>query len=417
MKVDVLVVGGGVIGTACAYYLAREGKEVALIEREESICPIGCATYANAGMISPTGIYPLPHPGVLGQGLRWLLDSSSCFYIKPRPSLDLARWLLKFVAASRSEPMSKTMPVLRDLGVQSLGLFEELDSEGAIHAGYEQKGILNLYNTQAALEGAIADIEPMKAFGIETAILDAAEVRRRVPAALPSVLGGTFVPEDGKIDPRAFAQELAAAARSMGATVLTATEALGFASSGRRVTSVRTTRGTFEPGAVVLAAGVWSAHLARSLGVRLPIQASKGYSVTIERPEGIPEDLPLYLTEAHVCVTPYGDDLRFAGTLELSGINTRVLHNRVEGIRKGAKDFLEGAGTEPKWIWRGLRSLTTDGLPIVGRPRALDNLVVATGHNMNGIKFGPITGRLVAQMIDGQRTALDVGPLSVDRFN
>ena len=416
--VDVLVIGGGIIGASCAYYLSREGVEVTLIERKEAICPIDGSTYANAGFITPSDPYPLPTRGVLGQGLKWLLDSSSPLYIKPRPSPALARWLVGFAAASREATMKRGMPVLRSLGVEGIRAFDELDTLGEIDAGYHHNGILSLYLTQASFHSAVADVEPLgESFGVQTEVMDTAAVHERVPAALPEVVGGVYHPEDAHADPCALTRELARLAAAQGATVLTATEALGFRLAGRRVAAVTTTRGVISPGTVVLAAGVWSAKLARGLRLSLPLQPAKGYSITVTRPDGVPEDLPLYLPEGHACVTPYGERLRFAGTLELSGINDGVLPNRLGAIRKSVGRFLGGGATaEPLHIWRGLRPMTPDGLPIVGRAASRDNLIVATGHNMNGLMYGPITGRLVAEIVAGRTPSVDLHGLRVERF-
>ena len=417
--VDVLVIGGGIIGASCAYYLSREGMQVTLIERKEAVCPIDGSTYANAGFIMPSDPYPLPAPGVLGQGLKWLLDSSSPLYIKPRPSPALARWLVGFAAASRQTTMKRGMPVLRSLGVAGIKAFDELDALGEIDAGYHHNGILSLYLTQTAFDATVAGVEPLReSFGVQTEVMDAAAVHERVPAALPAVVGGAHHREDAHADPCVFTRELARLAVAQGATVLTATEALGFRLVGRRVAAVTTTRGDISAGTVVLAAGVWSAKLARGLHLSLPLQPAKGYSITVARPDGVPEDLPLYLPEGHACVTPYGERLRFAGTLELSGINDRVLPNRLSAIRKGVGRFLEGAAAaEALHIWRGLRPMTPDGLPIVGRAASYDNLIVATGHNMNGLMYGPITGQLVAEIVAGRTPSVDLHGLRVERFD
>ena len=185
-------------------------------------------------------------------------------------------------------------------------------------------------------------------------MLDGEEVRRRVPAAKPTVAGGVHASEDAFIDPCAVTRELARQAEKHGAKVLTETEALGFVWGGRRVTEVITTRGRFAPETVVLAAGVWSAPLARQLSLDLPLEPAKGYSITVQRPEGVPEQFALYLPEGHACVTPFGDRLRFAGTLELSGMNRRILDNRVAGIRRGVGRFLEGSeDAEPLQVGGG----------------------------------------------------------------
>jgi D-amino-acid dehydrogenase len=416
--VDVLVLGGGIIGVSCAYYLARAGREVTLIERDDAVCPVGASSYANAGLVMPSDPYPLPSPGVLGQGVKWLLDSSSPLYIRPRPSPALARWLLGFAAASRESRMRRGMPVLRALGVEGLKAFDEICASGTLDAGYKHTGILSLYVTQAALDGAAAGAAPMKeSFGVEAEVWDSATVHERVPAALPGVVGGVFTAEDGHVDPRKLTRGLARLAEELGATVLTATEAIGFRRAGRRVTGVMTTHGMMQAETVVLAAGVWSGRLARGVGVSLPLQPAKGYSVTVPRPDGVPADLALYLPEGHACVTPFGDGLRLAGTLELSGMNDRVLTNRVAAIRRGAGRYFAGVEAAPPIaLWRGLRPMTSDGLPMVGRAAAYDNLVVATGHNMNGIMYGPVTGKLVAELVTGHETCVDLSLLRPERF-
>ena len=355
-EAEVLVIGGGIIGASCAYFLARDGRDVTLIEREDAVCPVGSSSYANAGLVMPSDPYPLPSPGVLGQGVKWLLDSSSPLYIKPRLSPALVRWLLGFAAASREGPMRRGMPVLRALGVEGLKAFDEICTTGSLDAGYKNNGILSLYLTQGALEGAAAGVPSMKeSFGVEAEVWDSAAVHARVPAALPDVVGGVFTAEDGHVEPSALTRGLARLAEEKGATVLTATEAISLSREGRRVTGVMTTRGPMRAETVVLAAGVWSAPLSRGLRLSLPLQPAKGYSITVKRPDGVPSDLALYLPEGHACVTPFGDGLRFAGTLELSGVNYRVLDNRVAAIRRGAGRYFAGVTSAPPIeLWRGL---------------------------------------------------------------
>ena len=418
-EAEVLVIGGGIIGASCAYYLARDGRDVTLIEREDAVCPVGASSYANTGLVMPSDPVPLPSPGVLGQGMKWLFDSASPLYIKPRPSPALVRWLLGFAAASREGPMRRGMLVLRALGVEGLKAFDEITASGSLDAGYKHTGILSLYLSQGALDGAAAGAAPMKAsYGVEAEVWDAAAVHNRVPAALPGVVGGVFTAEDGHVEPRKLTRGLARLAEEQGATVLTGTEALAFSRDRRRITGVMTTRGMMKAETVVLAAGVWSRRLARGLRLSLPLEPAKGYSVTVKRPEGVPSDLALYLPEGHACVTPFGDGLRFAGTLELSGMNDRVLINRVAAIRRGAGRYFTGAESAPPVeLWRGLRPMSPDGLPMIGRPAGYDNLVVATGHCMNGINHGPVTGKLVAEVVGGRAPSVDLELLRPDRFS
>jgi D-amino-acid dehydrogenase len=236
------------------------------------------------------------------------------------------------------------------------------------------------------------------------------------PNVLPAVVGGVYFPGDAHVDPGEFTVQVARLAERRGARVLPSTEVLDFETAGRRITAVATTRGTLHAEQVVLAAGAWSAGLARQLGVRLPIEAAKGYSITVPRPEGAPAR-PLLLSEAKVAVTPLGERLRLAGTLELAGLDLSINRRRVEAVRRAPERYLRcQTGGEPLEIWRGLRPCTPDGLPLLGRPRAWENLVVATGHAMKGICLGPVTGRLVAGLLGGGEPDFDLAPLHPDRF-
>jgi D-amino-acid dehydrogenase len=230
------------------------------------------------------------------------------------------------------------------------------------------------------------------------------------------VAGAVYFPDDAHLIPDRFVRGLAAVAQGLGASVRTGTEVLGFTTRDGRIVSVETTRGRFAPDAVVLAAGSWSPGIAGGLGLRLPIQPAKGYSVTYERPPGAPR-IPLLLGEARMAVTPMGDALRFGGTLELAGLDLSVNRRRVAAIERRPADYLAlGGELRLREIWRGLRPCTPDGLPLLGRPAGLANLVVATGHAMIGVSLGPVTGKLVAQLVTGAPVSPDLGRLDPSRF-
>jgi D-amino-acid dehydrogenase len=238
-----------------------------------------------------------------------------------------------------------------------------------------------------------------------------------VPGLAPGVCGGVFYPEDAHCDPRRAVEELARLAAGKGADLRPRTEVLDIECNGRRITRLVTTRGEIVADTVVLAAGSWSPLLGRRLRLDLPIEPAKGYGVTVPRPTAVRE-LPLYEAAGHVAITPMGDRLRLAGTLELGGLDTRIRWNRVAAIRRGAGEVLAGAAQlEPLELWRGLRPCTPDGLPIIGRSPRHDNLIVAAGHCMLGLGLGPITGRLVAQLVNGREPQIDLAPLRVERFS
>jgi len=413
LDVEVLVIGGGVIGVCSAYYLAQKGFNVTLIEKDEIAS--GCS-YGNGGLIVPSHSVPLASPGALGNGLRWLFDDASPFYIKPRLDLDLVRWLVGFTVASRSQNMLKSLPILRDLLFASRALYKELAATTGFDFGFEGNGSLQVFLSKESLEDGIHEARLMERFQIPTQILNASQTHDLEPALLPNMAGGIYYPRDGRIDPARFVTGLAEKAKGLGVQVWTKTEAIHFEISRGHITKVHTTRGEIHAKQVVLAAGSWSPNVARSLRLNIPIQAAKGYSVTLENPTVTPK-LPLLLAEAHVVVNPLGHALRIAGTLELAGMDFSFHPGRVTAVRESACDFLSGIDTANVIeIWRGLRPCTPDGLPVIGRTPELQNLIVAAGHAMLGMSLGPVTGKLVSQLVSEEGVLLDVAPLRPERF-
>jgi len=410
---DVLIIGGGVIGVCAAYYLVERGARVTLVEQGEIAA--GCS-YGNAGLVVPSHCVPLANPDALTSGLRWMLNPESPFYIKPRLDRDLMAWLLRFSLAARPGPMRRAIPMLRELGRLSRSLYAELAALDGLNFGFTLTGALHIFKTQAGYRSAAEEVHLLREHGLAAELLDAAQVRAKEPAVQPAIVGGVCYPHDAHLDPAAFVRGLARLSEKKGVRLQTSTEVLGFEISGRSVTSVKTTRGDFHPGQVVLAAGSWSPGVARDLRLNLPIQPAKGYSVTVKRPPTCPA-VPLLLGEARVAVTPLGETLRFAGTLELAGLDLSINRRRVAAVMRAAREYLTGmAELETVEIWRGLRPCTPDGLPLLGRPSAFENLIVAAGHAMIGMSLGPVTGKLVSQLACGESPAIDLKPMRVERF-
>ena len=232
-------------------------------------------------------------------------------------------------------------------------------------------------------------------------------------------IGGVYFAQDAHLSPARFVRGLAQYAAQQGVEIHTSTEVLGFERDGGRIATVRTTRGDFAPSEVVLAGGPWSPDMARDLQLKLPIQPAKGYSITFKRPAKCPT-LPIMLAGARVGVTPMGDTLRCAGTLELAGLDFSINKRRVEAILQAVPRYLpdlDPAQLELIEIWRGLRPCTPDGLPFLGRSRACKNLTVAAGHAMIGVSLGPITGKLVSQLVSKEEPEVDLSALAVERFD
>src|SRR5687767_6779375 len=410
---DVVIIGGGVIGVCSAYYLAQKGLQVTLIEKGEIAS--GCS-YGNGGLIVPSHSVPLASPGALGSGLRWLVDAESPFYIKPRFDMDLFSWLIRFALASRPSQMLRSVPIMRDLLFASRTLYEELAERAGFDFGFAGKGSLLVYLSKEKLQHEMGEAHLLERFDIPLKVLDQAQVHDLEPALLPQVIGGIYYPRDGHINPHRFVTGLAEKAQSLGAQVCTQTEVTRFESSQGKITKIHTTRGDISPNQVILATGSWSPEVARSLKLRIPIQAAKGYSITLENPSVTPK-IPISFGEARVVVNPLGDSLRIVGTLELAGMDFSINSRRVEAMRMSSMGYLPGLD-EAKVIeiWRGLRPCTPDGLPIISRSRDFDNLIVAAGHAMLGMSLGPITGKLVSQLVNGEKTDVDVLPFRMERF-
>ena len=411
-----LVIGGGPVGVCCACFLARAGADVALIERAEAVCPRTGAAYGNCGLITPSAAVPLAAPGVLARGLRLMIDSSSPLRVTPRLSSTLARWLWLFRASCDAAGCRSRMPVLRGLHVASAALHEDLGRKHGASWEYQRNGLFEVCETTPGLEAAAADVREARRVGVDVQELSPAAVRERLPGLRCATAGGFLFPEDAHVDPMLFTRTMAQLAAEAGAEIITGVEALALDSS--RASSVRlvTTRGERVAGQVVLAAGSWTPALSRGLGLRLPVEPAKGYSIDVASSDDFVE-APVLLAEERTVLTPFAETLRIGSTLELAGWDMTVHPQCVARLQNVAARAAGSCPAGPlRRVWRGLRPLSPDGLPFVGRCPGSENVIVATGHGMLGLTLGPISGRLVAELAGGAQPALDLAPLSPGRF-
>ncbi len=410
---DFLIIGGGVIGVSAAYFLARAGMAVTVVDKQGVAAG---SSWGNAGLIAPNHSVPIPGPGVLSQGLRWLLDVESPLYIQPRLDLDLIRWLWRFRGFCNEAALDRAIPRLRDMQRASLDLFRRIIAQEHIACDFQDIGGLVVFRTEKGLAAGAAEAEHLARFGLKMTLLDADAVHELEPALHPDVIGGVFQEEDAFLTPHKFVFGLADAARRHGAIILEDAEVLEFETVHARIVRVRTTRGVFEPQQVVLAAGAWSTALARMLDVRIPMQPAKGYAITLPRPKTSPRRYVIF-GERNAVATPMGDSLRFAGTLELSGLHGKINPRRVNAIRQAAREYLLLPDDLPQGhVWQGLRPVPPDGMPYIGRSKRVENLVIATGHAMLGLSMGPITGQLVAELVQDQPPSLPLDGFEPDRF-
>lgn len=411
----VIVAGGGVIGLCCAYYLQKAGHQVTVIERGDIT---EGTSFGNAGYVSPSHFVPLASPGIIAQGLRWMLSSSSPFYIKPRLSPDLIRWGLTFWKSSNQHTVEKNVPALNDILQLSRTLQSELKAELGNHFRMEEIGCLMLYKSSEVEKHEIELAKEAEHLNIDTKILSGQQVQDMEPEVRVDVRGGVLYPIDAHLHPGEFMQSLRDALQKMGATLQLNTTITGFEQQGAKVTAILTDKGKLTGDEVVIATGSWLPLMTRDLGIRIILQAGKGYSMTFEN---MARNLryPAILVDKRVAMTPMGRDLRMGGTMEISGLGSPTLVKRARAIYDAAKLYypdLDVQFPEPEKIWHGYRPLSPDGLPYIGKHRRYKNLTIAGGHAMLGLSLAAGTGRLVEEIVGGKPTSIGVEAFGVERF-
>jgi D-amino-acid dehydrogenase len=413
---QIVIIGGGVIGLSTAYYAARRGHHVTVLDRNPEQRD-GCS-FGNAGMVVPSHFVPLAAPGMVALGLKWMWNPESPFYIKPRADLGLIQWALKFWQASTDARVAKAAPLIRDLSFASRACFEELAALPGHDFGLVKKGLLMLCRTQRSLDHEGAFAAQANALGVPAEVLDAKVIAALEPDVTMDVAGGVYFPKDCHLSPDRFMSVLKRQCEALGVRFVWDTSVTGWRFEGSRLASAQSARGEFEADEFVLAGGSWSPEVARVLRLNLPMQAGKGYSLTLPQPRQLPQICSIF-TEARVAVTPMGGTLRFGGTMEIAGLNEDINPLRVQGIIKAVSKYYpkfrpeDFAGIRP---WCGLRPCSPDGLPYVGRTKRYANLSLATGHAMMGLSLAPITGRLMAEVLSDEKPSLDLSLLNPDRY-
>ena len=401
----VVVVGGGVIGVSCAYYLARGGARVVLLERER----LGAgASWGNAGTATP-GHPPLNKPGRVAKAIRQMLDPTSPLYIHPSWNPGLWRWLIGFARYCTPEHVERAVGVMAPLGKQSLELFDRLVVEERIECEYRREGYFDICATEAGLAEARHEASLIEPYGYQPETIDGDEVRRREPALGPHTIGAVFHPEASSMDPALFLERFARAAEGRGVEVREGVEVSSVLVEGGRATGVRLASGGVEGAdAVVLATGPVSLQIAKRLGTRLPVQPGKGYHRDIPiGPNGAPRvRVACVLNEVSTFCLPMESVVRFAGTMEFSGANLVMRRPRLQQLTRAGRLYFPGIGTaRPLSEWCGLRPMSVDGLPIMGPLPGVEGVSVATGHGMLGLTLAPVTGEMIANHVLGRGDA------------
>ena len=413
MGKNVIIIGGGVIGLCSAYYLYKEGHQVSIVD--QSNLDSG-ASYVNAGYLSPSHIVPLSAPGMMKKGLKWMFNPASPLYIKPRLDLDFLRWVLAFNKSCSQEHVNKAIPVIKDMAILSQDLFEDLKNSDSFNFHYEKKGLFMLCQTNKILEAEIKTAQLAKQEGLGVREVTFKELQQLEQNVKINAIGATFYECDSHMTPQEFMQEMKDYLKSVGVQFFKQEKVEGLHIQNKKIISIKTDKQTLKGDEFVLAAGSWSPFLSKKLGLNLLLQAGKGYRINTEKPTGI--TIPAILAEAKVAATPMHGFTRFAGTMEIAGINKDINKVRVEAIARAVTNYypdIKLTKVEKNLASSGLRPVSPDGLPYIGKSQKCKNLIFATGHAMMGLSMATGTGKMVSEIISQKKSSLRLDPFNPDR--
>jgi len=413
-KTDVLVIGGGVIGLACAHALLKRGRSVKVVEKGE----IGSgASWGNCGIISVSHAIPLCAPGVIGKALKMMLQRDAPLSLRPGWNLEGLSWLIRFAAKCRPDHAHRAMKARADLLALSRSLFDQLFASHDMACDWETRGALFLCRSSRVQDEVAHTQELLAQLGLQGRALDSRGLQSLEPSLRPDLAGGWSYSAHAHLRPDRLVQEWARVVAEAGGEIVTQCEVQGFDTGSAGMTWVQTSRGGCAARDVVLAAGAWSGVLAGKLGLHLPVRPARGISLTMD-PQGASSGLPCFLVDASTVATPWKSGFRLGGRLELTGFDTTVRDRHLQLLKKAYQEYFQtGLSPGPEEGWAGLRPMTCDDLPVLGRTGRYPNLYMATGHNMLGLTMAPGTGEVLADLVTGQAPCLDISCFDPDRFD
>ncbi len=412
-----IVIGGGIIGLSTAYYLNKSGWDVTVIDKDDFS---NNCSYGNAGYVCPSHFVPLASPGIISQGIRWMLNPESPFYVKPRLDAGLVSWGLKFMRSANATNVERNAVPLRDIALLSKRLYEEWLLLPGFDFAYERSGLLELFQTAEKEEHAHHTAQDAQKLGLDAKVLTAFQVQQMEPHVKMNVRGALYFGCDAHLHPNLVMMQLLQFLRQQGVTFLPNSEVSGFEQRGNSITKVLAGGHVLDSDEVVIAAGSWSRTVAKHIGVKFPLVGGRGYSMNFSNGE-LKLLHPAVLQEGRVALTPLNSTTtRLGGTMEITTLDAPPRMNRVRGIVNAAKAFFPEANLEVpslQDVWYGYRPCSADGMPYIGRVLHLQNCIIATGHAMVGMSLGPATGNLVSELANGQPTSVDLSPYNVHRFD
>ena len=428
------IIGAGIVGLSAAYYLNEDGWDVTVLERGD--LSDNCS-FGNMGYLSPSHLVPLAQPGIVSQGIMWMFNQKSPFYVRPSLRWDLVDWGLKFVRASTAQHVERSARPLVDLLMFSKHLTAAWHTSGQMQFEYTEDGCIMYYQTAKKEKEELEVARAAQDLGLKTEVIDRDQAQIIEPALRPDVRGGVWFKDDAHLHPNTLMQQLPALLEKRGVKILRNTEVVGFQKENGKIKTVqcRSTLNpqpsTLNPDLVVLAAGSWSPQLAKMAGEYLPLMPGKGYSMTVDTAEQKLR-IPCILLEAKVALTPWATRLRIGSTMEIGPVNDRILFPRVQGILEAVPKFFPGYADDATFreladltklkeklrekVWYGFRPVSADGMPYIGRAKKTDNLLIATGHAMLGLSMGAGTGKLVSEMAAGKPTSVPMEAFDPARY-
>jgi D-amino-acid dehydrogenase len=419
-----IVIGGGIIGLSSALYLKRSGWNVTVLDKGDF--SDNCS-YGNCGYICPSHFIPLATPGVVKQGLKWMWNSTSPFYVQPRLDWNLINWGLKFIRSATKDHVQNAAIPLRDIAIISKKEYEDWLTLPGFDFAYQHKGLLEIFQTEAGGEHAKHTVEKALELGLnDTQLLSKEELQALEPQTRINGLGAILFNCDAHCWPNKLMRQLIAYLEYNGVKLVANEEVVGFEKNSRKVNNVYTVnsitgvKNSFDADEIILATGSWGRETAKLLGTRIPLMPGRGYSITlVDSPYKL--NYPAVLLEGRAAITPMdGNKIRFGGTMEITSHKTPPRMNRVQGILNAVKRFYPDFDVPfpPKEkIWYGYRPCSADGLPYIGRIKKYINVTVATGHSMLGLSLGAGTGKLVEEIVNNKSTSMDIKPFTVERFS
>lgn len=414
----VIIIGGGICGLSSARYLSRAGWDVTVLDKDD-FCD-NCS-YGNAGFVCPSHYIQLATPGIVKQGIKWMLNSRSPFYIQPRLNKSLITWGLSFIRSANKKNVERHGIPLRDIGLLSQHEYENVWQK-EMDISYFHHGMLEIFQTEKAREEARDIVNFGRNLGLDVELVNTDALKELEPNTAINAIGAINYKCDAHLSPGKLMNGLKALLLDSGVRLIPNKEVTDVILENRKIKEVVAGDQHFGADAFVLASGAWSGVIAGRLGLKMPIVAGRGYSVTLPIDKSSMNLLhPGILVEGRCAFTPIeGDKIRFGGTMEITSPDSAPRYSRVEGILKAVHDFFPqidiAFDSIKEKIWYGFRPVSGDGMPYIGKTSAFDNLVVATGYAQLGISLGAATGLLVKELLQEEKTSIDISVFDVERF-